>query len=80
MKGSVITPMNCVIALKVVCCDPVAVSPETWRQPGRRQRAEHQRNAAGGVEEVGQRIADVLLVAVEPEPKPVRLSGGVAAS
>ncbi len=28
MKGSVSTPMNWFIALKVVCCEPVAVSPE----------------------------------------------------
>ena len=32
------------------------------RQPAGRQRAEHQRNAAGGVEEVDQRIGDVLLI------------------
>ena len=28
MNGSVITPMNCVIALKVVCWLPTAVSPD----------------------------------------------------
>ena len=26
-------PMNCVIALKVVCCEPVAVSPEACARP-----------------------------------------------
>ena len=33
MNGSVITPMNWFIALKVVCCDPAAVSPETCVSP-----------------------------------------------
>jgi len=28
INGSVITPMNMFIASKVVCCDPVAISPE----------------------------------------------------
>jgi hypothetical protein len=27
-NGSIITFMNCVIAPKVVCCEPVAVSPD----------------------------------------------------
>jgi uncharacterized protein (DUF1810 family) len=31
--GSVNTFMNCVIALNVVCCDPVALSPEAWLRP-----------------------------------------------
>ena len=31
--GSVITFMNCVIALKVVCCEPVAASPEACVSP-----------------------------------------------
>ena len=57
--------MNRFIASKVVCCEPVASLAGDLRQARRRQRAEHQRNAAGGVEEIGQRIGDVLLVAVE---------------
>ena len=34
-------------------------------QPGGRQTAEHQRNAAGAVEEIDQRVADALLIAVQ---------------
>ena len=49
----------------MVCCEPVAISPEACVSP-RRQRAEHQRNAAVGVEEIGQRVGDILLVDVEP--------------
>ena len=30
MNGSVIAPMNRFIASKVVCCDPVAISPVAW--------------------------------------------------
>ena len=33
MNGSVITPMNWFIALKVDCCDPVAVSPAACDRP-----------------------------------------------
>ena len=33
MKGSVITPMNWFIAPKVVCCEPVAASPEACDKP-----------------------------------------------
>ena len=33
MNGSVSTPMNWFIASKVVCCEPVAVSPETCVRP-----------------------------------------------
>ena len=33
LKGSVIRPMNWVMALNVVCCDPAAVSPEAWVRP-----------------------------------------------
>jgi hypothetical protein len=32
-NGSVITPMNCVMALKVVCWLPVAVSPDACDSP-----------------------------------------------
>src|ERR1700722_5617171 len=32
-NGSVIRPMNCVMALNVVCCVPVAVSPAAWDRP-----------------------------------------------
>ena len=35
------------------------------RQAGRRERGEADRNAAGGIEEIGQRVGDVLLVDVE---------------
>ena len=66
MNGSVITPMNRFMALKVVCCEPVASLAGDLRQAGRRQRAEHHRNAAGGVEEIDAcALADVLLVDVE---------------
>jgi hypothetical protein len=33
LNGSVITPMNCVMASNVVCCVPVAVSPEACVSP-----------------------------------------------
>ena len=33
MNGSVISPMNMFIALNVVCCEPVAASPETCVRP-----------------------------------------------
>ena len=33
MNGSVITPMNWLIALNVVCCKPVASSPEACVSP-----------------------------------------------
>ena len=35
------------------------------RQPGARQPAERQRNAAGAVEEIDQRVADALLIDVQ---------------
>ena len=33
MNGSVITPMNWFMALNVVCCEPVPISPETCVSP-----------------------------------------------
>ena len=53
-----------VIASKVVCCEPVAVSPDACVSRSTTARRD-QRNAAGAVEEIGQGIADALLVALQ---------------
>ena len=57
--------MNWFIALKVACCDAGADLAGKLRQPCRRQRAEHDWDAAGRVKEVDEGVADVLLVGVE---------------
>ena len=49
----------------MACCDPVAASPEACVRPAGVSAAEHQRNAAGGVEEPGQRVGDILLIDIK---------------
>ena len=66
--------MNRFIASNVVCCEPVASSPEAWVRPAGVSVANASGNAAGGVEEIGQRVADVLLVDVEAAVGATKLS------
>ena len=56
--------MNCVMALKVVCCVRWRSRPKP-ALARQRQAAKHQRNAAMAVEEIDQRVADIVLVEVE---------------
>ena len=57
--------MNWFIASNVVCCDPVAVSPETCVSPAGVSPPNTSGMPPVRVEEIDQRVADVLLVAVE---------------
>ena len=60
--------MNWVIALNVVCCEPVAVSPEACVRPAGVSVPNTSGMPPVRVEEVDQRVGDVLLVAVEAAP------------
>ena len=53
------------MASKVACCEPVAEFARHLRQAGGRERGEHQGMPPVRVEEIDQRIGDVLLVDVE---------------
>ena len=65
MNGSVSTPMNWFMASNVACCEPVAGSPEACVSWFGDSSANAKRNAAGAIEEIGQRIADILLTLIE---------------
>ena len=65
MNGSVITPMNWLMALNVVCCEPVAVSPETCVRPAGVSAPNTIGMPPVRVEEVDQRVGDGLLVDVK---------------
>ena len=65
MKGSVMMPRNCVIALKVVCCEPVALSPEACDRPPGVSVANTNGRLPAVIEEIAERVADRLLIAVE---------------
>ena len=64
-NGSVSNPRNRFIASKVVCCEPVASSPEICVRPAGVSAAEHHRNAAIAVEEADERVGGILLIDVE---------------
>ena len=53
------------MASKVACCDPVASSPETCVRPAGESEAKPTGMPPVRVEEIGQRVGDVLLVDVE---------------
>ena len=70
MNGSVNNPRNRFIALKVACCEPVAVSPETCDSPAGVSVA----NATGmpplELKKLVSRIADIALVGVKAWRRP----------
>ena len=68
MNGSVITPMNWFIALNVVCCDPVAVSPEICVSPAGVSPPNTIGMPPVVLKKLIDGVADVLLVGVEPGP------------
>jgi len=65
MKGSVSNPRNWLIASKVACCDPVAVSPEACVKPPGVNEANAKAMPPLALKKLGERSADVLLIDVE---------------
>ena len=57
--------MNRFIASKVVCCEPVATSPEACVRPAGVSAPNTSGMPPVRVEEIDQRIGDILLVPIE---------------